>query len=119
LRGGDRVTALTCAREFYYFWLGDVKKLVEITSRSGFTTRNVRLEMADSLASLLERMQQQGFDAFPPSLEIYLGKLFEDGMPEATSRSGNICSKACCSCCPANLTGRTASAWWWMPCCCT
>jgi len=79
----DRVTALTCAREFYYFWLGDVKKLVEITARSGFTTRNVRLEMADSLASLLERMRRQGFDAFPPSLEIYLGKLFEDGMPEA------------------------------------
>ncbi|MBA4707817.1 hypothetical protein [Aquitalea aquatica] len=78
----DRVTALTCAREFYYFWLGDVKKLVEITARSGFTTRNVRLEMADSLASLLERMQRQGFDAFPPSLEIYLGKLFEDGMAE-------------------------------------
>lgn len=79
----DRVTALTCAREFYYFWLGDVKKLVEITARSGFTTRNVRLEMADSLASLLERMRRQGFDAFPPSLEIYLGKLFEDGMDEA------------------------------------
>jgi hypothetical protein len=85
---------LTCAREYYYFWLGDVKKLVEITSRSGFTTRNVRLEMADSLASLLERMQQQGFDAFPPSLEIYLGKLFEDGMPEADIQEREYLLKA-------------------------
>ena len=90
----DRVTALTCAREYYYFWLGDVKKLVEITARSGFTTRNVRLEMADSLASLLERMQQQGFDSFPPSLEIYLGKLFEDGMPEADIQEREYLLKA-------------------------
>lgn len=90
----DRVTALTCAREYYYFWLGDVKKLVEITSRSGFTTRNVRLEMADSLASLLERMQQQGFNTFPPSLEIYLGKLFEDGMPEADIQEREYLLKA-------------------------
>jgi|GEM_PF-2591056 len=79
----DRVTALTCAREFYYFWLSDVKKLVEITARSGFTTRNVRLEMASSLDALLERMHLQGFTDFPPSLEIYLGKLFEDGMSDA------------------------------------
>ena len=90
----DRVTALTCAREYYYFWLGDVKKLVEITARSGFTTRNVRLEMADSLASLLERMQQQGFNTFPPSLEIYLGKLFEDGMPEADIQEREYLLKA-------------------------
>ncbi len=90
----DRVTALTCAREYYYFWLGDVKKLVEITSRSGFTTRNVRLEMADSLASLLERMQQQGFNTFPPSLEIYLGKLFEDGMPEVDIQEREYLLKA-------------------------
>ena len=90
----DRVTALTCAREYYYFWLGDVKKLVEITSRSGFTTRNVRLEMADSLASLLERMQQQGFNTFPPSLEIYLGKLFEDGVPEAVIQEREYLLKA-------------------------
>ena len=90
----ERVTALTCAREYYYFWLGDVKKLVEITSRSGFTTRNVRLEMADSLASLLERMQQQGFNTFPPSLEIYLGKLFEDGVPEAVIQEREYLLKA-------------------------
>ncbi|WP_293762463.1 hypothetical protein [uncultured Aquitalea sp.] len=90
----DRVTALTCAREFYYFWLDDVKKLVEITARSGFTTRNVRLEMAESLDALILRMETQGFKAFPPSLSIYIGKLFEDGMAEYDIRERETLLKA-------------------------
>lgn len=78
----DRVTALTCAREYYYFWLGDMKKLAELTSRSGFTIHNPRMDIAASLDELLQRMAAAGFSRFPPSLEIYLGKLFEGGMKE-------------------------------------
>lgn len=78
----NRVTALACAREFYYCWLGDVRKLAHMTAKSRFTTHNVRVEMSNSLNELHTRMADQQFAQFPPSLSIYLGELFEGGMSE-------------------------------------
>ncbi|UGA38963.1 hypothetical protein JOS77_04620 [Chromobacterium haemolyticum] len=78
----EQVLALTCTREFYYFWLGDTKKVVEITARSGFSVRNVRVWLETDWEGLLTRMERDGFSRFPPSLGLYLGKLFEDGMSE-------------------------------------
>lgn len=81
-----QVLLLTCAREYYYFWLGNMKKVVEITARAGFTLFNPVIPMAADLAELRRRMAEQGFSRFPPSLDIYLGKLFEDGVDDALIR---------------------------------
>ncbi|TCW33774.1 hypothetical protein [Gulbenkiania mobilis] len=75
----DRAAALTCAREFYYFWLGDVQRLAAMASSGSFSLRQVDLRMAQSLDGLLERMGQEGFGRFPPALDLYLGQLFESG----------------------------------------
>jgi len=78
----DRPGAMTAAREYYYFWIGDVKKVTEMNARSGFTTRHVRLPVLSSFGDLQQRMQQDGYQQFPPSLELYLGQLYELGSDE-------------------------------------
>ena len=78
----DRPGAMTAAREYYYFWIGDVKKVTELNARSGFTTRHVRLPVLASFDDLQQRMSDAGFDSFPPSLELYLGQLYELGSEE-------------------------------------
>ncbi|MTD33530.1 hypothetical protein GKE73_12140 [Paludibacterium sp. dN 18-1] len=90
----ERVITLTSAREYYYFWLGDVKKLAAMTSRAGFSTRNVHIEVTGSLDDLCQRLQQQGFADFPPSLGIYLGELFENGVDESVIAEREILLKA-------------------------
>ena len=79
----DRAGAMTAAREYYYFWLGDLHKLAEMNARFGFTTHHVRLPVLSSFASLQQRMEADPHYAFPPSLDIYLGKLYELGADEA------------------------------------
>lgn len=76
---GDRPGAMTAAREYYYFWLGDLQKLAEMNARSGFTTHHVRLPVLASFDELRQRMSKEQFAAYPPSLDIYLGKLYELG----------------------------------------
>ncbi|POA97773.1 hypothetical protein C2134_13995 [Chromobacterium sinusclupearum] len=78
----EKLLAVTCAREFFYFWLDDMKKVMEITSGAGFTVRNLDMPLQGSLDALLQLMRRTGFQRYPPSLGLYLGKLFEDGMAE-------------------------------------
>ncbi|AXE30902.1 hypothetical protein DK842_13990 [Chromobacterium phragmitis] len=78
----DRVLAITCVREFYYFWLDDMKKMVEMTARAGFSTENPSFPWHETMDALLDAMQVAAFDRFPPSLALYLGKSFEDGADE-------------------------------------
>lgn len=79
---GDRAGAMTAAREYYYFWLDDVKKLAALNARDGFTTHHIRLPAHGSFESLQQRMQSDGFTQYPPSLDIYLGQLYELGSDE-------------------------------------
>ncbi|MDC7704944.1 hypothetical protein [Vogesella indigofera] len=76
---GDRPAAMTAAREYYYFWLGDLQRLAQMNARAGFTTHHVRLPVLASFADLQQRMSEENFASFPPSLDIYLGKLYELG----------------------------------------
>ena len=75
----DRPGAMTAAREYYYFWLGDLHKLAAMNARFGFTTHHVRLPVLSSFEDLQQRMSEEDFQDFPPSLDIYLGKLYELG----------------------------------------
>ncbi|RXZ45351.1 hypothetical protein [Crenobacter cavernae] len=79
-RNGERGAALQCAREYFYFWIGDVRRLASVAGRQGFSTREVALENSAGFQSLRERMGQEGFVRFPPSLDIYLGHLYEHGL---------------------------------------
>ncbi|POZ63723.1 hypothetical protein [Chromobacterium alticapitis] len=78
----EKLLAVTCAREFFYFWLDDMKKVMEITSGASFTVQNLAMPMLTSLDELQQLMLRMKFRDFPPSLDLYLGKLFEDGMAE-------------------------------------
>ncbi|MBX9267756.1 hypothetical protein [Chromobacterium violaceum] len=82
----ERVLAVTCAREFYYFWLDDMKKMVEMTARAGFSIHNPAFPWHGDFDTLLGAMRESGFSRFPPSLGLYLGKSFEDGAGEADIR---------------------------------
>lgn len=79
----DRAGAMLAAREYYYFWLDDVKRLAALNASDGFTTHHVRLTVLDNLQQLQQRMQDEGFADYPPSLDIYLGQLYELGGNEA------------------------------------
>ncbi|QEL54413.1 hypothetical protein [Chromobacterium paludis] len=78
----EKLLAVTCAREFFYFWLDDMKKVMEITAGASFTIRNLAMPLLGSLDALQQLMRRMDFNHFPPSLDLYLGKLFEDGMAE-------------------------------------
>ncbi|OHX14188.1 hypothetical protein [Chromobacterium sphagni] len=90
----ERVLAMSCCREFYCFWLNDMKKVVEITSRSGFSLFNPAILLAGTFDELVDVMQRRRFRRFPPSLGLYLGKLFEDGHPDEVIRQRGILLKA-------------------------
>ena len=90
----ERVLAITCAREFYYFWLDDMKKMVEMTARAGFSIHNPDFPWHGDFDALLGAMRESGFSRFPPSLGLYLGKSFEDGADEADIRQREHMLKA-------------------------
>ncbi|WP_047257945.1 hypothetical protein [Chromobacterium subtsugae] len=90
----ERVLAMTCGREFYCFWLDDMKKVVEITARNGFSLHNPQMLNVGTFDHLVAQMRQKRFRHFPPSLGLYLGKLFEDGHPEEGIRQRDILLKA-------------------------
>ncbi|MGL6070624.1 hypothetical protein [Craterilacuibacter sp.] len=76
---GEHPAVLAMAREYYYFWLGDVARLARVNARSDFfTTHHLQLPLAGSLIALQAQMEQSGFNDFPPSLAIYLGELYEN-----------------------------------------
>lgn len=79
----DRAGAMLAAREYYYFWLDDVKRLAALHARDGFSTHHVRVPVLADLQQLQQRMQDEGFADYPPSLDIYLGQLYEQGGDEA------------------------------------
>lgn len=80
----DRAGAMIAAREYYYFWLDDVKRLAALNASDGFTTHHVRLPVLADLQQLQQRMTDEGFTDFPPSLDLYLGQLYEQGCDETT-----------------------------------
>ncbi|AUH52185.1 hypothetical protein CXB49_15875 [Chromobacterium sp. ATCC 53434] len=90
----ERVLAITCAREFYCFWLDDMQKVVEATARAGFSIHNPAMQVLETLDALLALMRSQRFARFPPSLGLYLGKLFEDGTAEEEIRRRESLLKA-------------------------
>ena len=79
----DRAGAMIAAREYYYFWLDDVKRLAALNASDGFTTHHVRVTVLDNLQQLQQRMSDEGFRDYPPSLDLYLGHLYEQGGGEA------------------------------------
>ncbi|UTH74791.1 hypothetical protein [Chromobacterium sp. IIBBL 290-4] len=90
----QKVLAMTCAREFFYFWLDDMKRVVEITSRSGFSTHNPVFPIESNFDLLIARIEGEAFESYPPSLELFLGKLFEDGMANADIRPRELILQA-------------------------
>lgn len=77
----EHPAVLATAREYYYFWLGDVARLARKNARGDFfTTLHPSVPLAGSLSELQAQMVQSGFDDFPPALEIYLGELYENGV---------------------------------------
>lgn len=78
-------TFKTAAREFYNFWIGDVKSLAKLNSANLFDPEPIYIKINGNLTDLLGQMdadrEWQCADA--PSIERYLAQLYAGGLAQA------------------------------------
>lgn len=90
----DHDIALACARDYYYFWLGDLRYRPSGIVGRGVTIRSLKALSAAPFLNLLKRMRQEASFPMPPSLSIYLGQLHENGRSASELDSREILLKA-------------------------
>jgi hypothetical protein len=90
----DHDSALACARDYYYFWLGDLRYRPSAVVGRGVTIRSLKALSAAPFLNLLKRMRQEARFPMPPSLSIYLGQLHENGRSASELDSREILLKA-------------------------
>lgn len=75
----------TAAREYYNFWIGDVKSLVKLNSADIFEPAPVLVTVKGSLTDLLMQMDADVDWVCPdtPALERYLSQLYTNGLSQA------------------------------------
>jgi hypothetical protein len=75
----------TAAREYYNFWIGDVKSLVKLNNANIFEPNPVHIAAQGTLTDLLAQMDADGEWVCPdtPALERYLSQLYTNGLSQA------------------------------------
>jgi hypothetical protein len=73
-------TALICARDYYYFWLGDLRMRPGRYAGCEVAIRKLEAFESSQFKTLLKRMERGPCPPEPPSLGIYRGHLFEHGV---------------------------------------
>ena len=71
---------LTCMRDYYYFWIGDLRQRSGKVAVPEFATRNIGALRSAPLESLFTRMRQEPKKCSSPALGLYLGDKFEQGL---------------------------------------
>lgn len=79
----DHDEVLACARDYYYFWLGDLRYRPSGVVGESLTIRSLEALKASPFLNLLKRIRQESMAVAPPSLSIYLGQLHENGRSAA------------------------------------
>lgn len=73
-----------CAREFYYFWIGDFRQIALLHANGGLDPNPVLIQTSGSLIDMLSEMDGAGWEVVEiPALKQYLGFLRESGSTEA------------------------------------
>ncbi len=86
----QRRALLPVVREFYYFWLGDIGRIARMLSQGEIVSwRGGEARALPSLDALLRDLPAPDSGAYPPSLGLYLDRLFEAGVDEAASARGS------------------------------
>jgi len=85
---------IACARDYYYFWLGDLRYRPCNAVGKNLTIRGLEALKAAPFLNLLKRMRQETMLPAPPSLSIYLGQLHENGRSDSELESREQLLKA-------------------------
>ena len=80
----DLVVLPLCAREFYYFWIGDIRQIALLHANGGMDPKPLVISATGSLIDMLSEMDRAGWEEAPiPPLQQYLSSLRESGATEA------------------------------------
>lgn len=72
--------ALACARDYYYYWLGDLRTRAGRYAPCQVAIRKMEAFDSSQFKTLLKRMERGPRPPEPPSLGIYRGHQFENGV---------------------------------------
>lgn len=76
---------LVVAREFYYFWIGDVRAIATLNATGGFEGDPIRVEIKESLMDLLAKLDVVTWrEDEMLVLRRYLACLYSHGMAQST-----------------------------------
>lgn len=73
-----------CAREFYYFWIGDIRQIALLHANGGLDPKPLVIPTSGTLIDMLAEMDQAGWETMDiPALGQYLAVLRANGSTEA------------------------------------
>jgi hypothetical protein len=78
----EREEAVATIRDYYYFWLGDLRHRSGRVVVPDYAIRNIGAMRTAPLESLFARMRQEPEKCSSPALDIYLGQKFENGLSD-------------------------------------
>lgn len=78
----EREEAAATIRDYYYFWLGDLRHRSGRVVVSDYAIRNIGAMRTAPLESLFARLRQEPEKCSSPALDIYLGQKFENGLSD-------------------------------------
>lgn len=80
----DLLVLPICAREFYYFWIGDIKQVALLHASGGLDPNPVVIATEGGLVDMLSLMDSSGWeDSHIPCLDLYLETLRNSGASDA------------------------------------
>ena len=73
-----------CAREFYYFWIGDIRQITLLHASGGIDPNPIVISTEGGLVEMLAIMDSCGWEDSPiPTLDFYLDGLRKSGATDA------------------------------------
>ncbi|MDK2125526.1 hypothetical protein [Parachitinimonas caeni] len=80
----QHVEIISTAREFYPFWVGDLRTIAKLNAAKALTTQHIPLDISGSLTDMLERMDADDTQhAEPPVLCAYIEMMASQGVESA------------------------------------
>ncbi|GAB3249570.1 hypothetical protein [Chitinimonas naiadis] len=80
----QQVEIITTSREFYPFWIGDLKTIARLNAADALSLDHARVDLRGSLVDMFQRLDADPWSGTkPPCLDEYLLKLAEQGAEDA------------------------------------
>ncbi|WP_269532320.1 hypothetical protein [Chitinimonas sp. BJYL2] len=80
----QQVEIISTAREFYPFWIGDLKMIAKLNAADALSLDNTQLDLRGSLVDMFARMDADHWEkSAPPCLGTYVEHLKQLGMDNA------------------------------------